>query len=346
MEMLFNSIEFALFLPCIFILYWKMSHNKRWFLLLVVSYIFYMSWNIECVILIFINTVISFFCAIQLKKANSKKVKLAFLWLAVVFCIGTLFVFKYFNFIYNIFCAALNQIQLSTQPLVLNLILPVGISFYTFQTLSYVIDVYREKVEPEKHLGIYATFISFFPQLVAGPIERTENLLPQIEKEKTFNYEETVYGLKLMAWGYFKKIVIADNLAVFVDRIYNNVMEFRGLSLLIATLFFAFQIYCDFSGYSDIAVGIGKLFGVNLVTNFKSPYLSLSIHEFWKRWHITLSSWFLDYVYIPLGGNRKGRLRHAINLMITFLLSGLWHGASGTYILWGGGKWNSASCRI
>jgi D-alanyl-lipoteichoic acid acyltransferase DltB (MBOAT superfamily) len=214
--------------------------------------------------------------------------------------------------------------------------LPVGISFYTFQTLSYVIDVYRGDVKAERHFGYYATFISFFPQLVAGPIERTRNLLPQIKKEHVFDYDQATYGLKLMAWGYFKKLVIADNLAQYVSVVYDSPMEYRGFALVLASVFFTIQIYCDFSGYSDIAIGTAKLLGIDLMTNFKSPYFSQSVKEFWSRWHISLSTWFRDYVYIPLGGNRVGTIRHDLNLLITFMVSGMWHGANWTFVAWGG----------
>ena len=226
----------------------------------------------------------------------------------------------------------------------LNVISPVGISFYTFQTLSYVIDVYKVDVKAEKHFGYYATFISFFPQLVAGPIERTKNLLPQIKSAHVFNYEQATYGLKLMAWGFFKKLVIADTLSSPVKLVFDNPQEVQGFALILASFFFTIQIYCDFSGYSDIAIGTAKLFGIDLMTNFKNPYLSKSIKEFWSRWHISLSTWFRDYVYIPLGGNRVGHIRHNINLMITFLVSGLWHGANWTFVTWGD-TWPCANIR-
>lgn len=232
--------------------------------------------------------------------------------------------------------ALLSSFAIELHPTTLNLLLPVGISFYTFQTLSYVIDVYKGDVPAEHHFGKYATFISFFPQLVAGPIERTRNLLPQINQEHFFDYDKATYGLKLMAWGFFKKLVVADVLAKYVDIIYDSPYDYHGFSLVLATLFFTIQIYCDFSGYSDIAIGTAKLLDIDLMTNFKSPYFSSSIKEFWSRWHISLSTWFRDYVYIPLGGNRKGKLRTNLNLVITFLVSGLWHGANWTYIIWGG----------
>ena len=249
---------------------------------------------------------------------------------------GILFVFKYFNFFSESFVDFAKIFSIQLHPVTLKLLLPVGISFYTFQTLSYVIDVYKGNVKAEKHFGIYATFISFFPQLVAGPIERTNNLLPQIKAKHEFNYEQATYGLKLMAWGFFKKLVIADNLAIYSDKVFNNVYDFKGFALILAAFFFTIQIYCDFSGYSDIARGTAKLFGIELMENFKCPYFSSSIREFWSRWHISLSTWFRDYVYIPLGGNRVGKIRHYFNLMITFMISGLWHGANWTFVIWGG----------
>ena len=256
--------------------------------------------------------------------------------LTLTACLGILFVFKYFNFFSESFVNFAKIFSIQLHPVTLKLLLPVGISFYTFQTLSYVIDVYKGNVKAEKHFGIYATFISFFPQLVAGPIERTNNLLPQIKAKHEFNYEQATYGLKLMAWGFFKKLVIADNLAIYSDKVFNNVYDFKGFALILAAFFFTIQIYCDFSGYSDIARGTAKLFGIELMENFKCPYFSSSIREFWSRWHISLSTWFRDYVYIPLGGNRVGKIRHYFNLMITFMISGLWHGANWTFVIWGG----------
>ena len=256
--------------------------------------------------------------------------------LTLTACLGILFVFKYFNFFSESFVNFAKIFSIQLHPVTLKLLLPVGISFYTFQTLSYVIDVYKGNVKAEKHFGIYATFISFFPQLVAGPIERTNNLLPQIKAKHEFNYDQATYGLKLMAWGFFKKLVIADNLAIYSDKVFNNVYDFKGFALILAAFFFTIQIYCDFSGYSDIARGTAKLFGIELMENFKCPYFSSSIREFWSRWHISLSTWFRDYVYIPLGGNRVGKFRHYFNLMITFMISGLWHGANWTFVIWGG----------
>lgn len=303
-------------------------------MLFIVSYYFYMSWNVKYVVLIFFTTVVSYSCALLMDKWKHKK--RVFLALTLIASLGVLFLFKYFNFVSLSIVQLLHHFAIPVKPVTLTLVLPVGISFYTFQTLSYVIDVYRGHVKPERNFVTYAAFISFFPQLVAGPIERTENLLPQIKKEHTFERENATYGLLLMAWGFFKKLVVADNLAVYVDQIFDDVHYYSGFSILLAAFFFTLQIYCDFSGYSDIAVGTAKLFDVDLMTNFSSPYFAMSIKDFWSRWHISLSTWFRDYVYIPLGGNRVGKIHVWINLLVTFLVSGLWHGAAWTYIVWGG----------
>ena len=334
--MLLNSFQFVLFFLIFFILYWGLPHKFRWILLLVASYYFYMSWNAKYVFLILFTTVASYSAAILLEREDSKKKQKLILVGTVILCLGVLFFFKYFNFVSESVTAALSLFTIQLSPLTLNLLLPVGISFYTFQTLSYVIDVYKGDVKAEHHFGYYAAFVSFFPQLVAGPIERTSNLLPQIKAAHKFDYDQATYGLKLMAWGYFKKIVIADALSRYVSTVYNAPQRFQGFAIVLATIFFTLQIYCDFSGYSDIAIGTAKMMGIDLMTNFKSPYFSQSVKEFWNRWHISLSSWFRDYVYIPLGGNRVSKPRHAFNLMVTFLVSGLWHGANWTFVVWGG----------
>lgn len=334
--MLFNSISFAVFLPIVFMIYWGLPHRFRWILLLVASYYFYMSWNPKYVFLILFTTVLSYSAGRFLELADSCKKKKGILAGTIVACLGVLFVFKYFNFVSNSVADFLSLFTISIHPVTLKFLLPVGISFYTFQTLSYVIDVYKGNIKAEHHFGYYATFISFFPQLVAGPIERTENLLPQIKAEHSFDYKQATYGLKLMAWGFFKKLAIADVLSTYVDSAYSSLNTCTGFDLLVAIFFFTIQIYCDFSGYSDIAIGTTKLLGINLMTNFKSPYFATSIKDFWGRWHISLSTWFKDYVYIPLGGNRCSQLKRDRNLLITFLTSGLWHGANWTYILWGG----------
>ena len=334
--MLFNSLPFAIFLPIVFTVYWVLPHKYRWVFLLISSYYFYMSWNAKYVFLILFTTIVSYVMAIALERENNCSKKKAILIISIVLCLGVLFFFKYYSFVGNSFVNLLGLFSIHLDPVTLNLILPVGISFYTFQTLGYVIDVYNDKVPAEHHFGYFATFVSFFPQLVAGPIERTNNLLPQIKSRHYFDYEQATYGLKLMAWGYYKKILIADALAVYVRHVYDAPQQYAGFSLVLATVLFAVQIYCDFSGYSDIAIGTAKLLGINLTTNFRSPYFSNSFKEFWGRWHISLSTWFRDYIYIPLGGNRVGKLKSARNLLITFLASGLWHGANWTFVIWGG----------
>ncbi len=334
--MLFNSAKYLVFLPIVFVLYWIVPQKYRWVVLLISSYYFYMGWNMKYVVLIMITTVVSYIAAIQIEKAHKRTMRRVFLIVTLIVCFGILFFFKYFNFAFNSLSVFFGWFSIKLNPVTLKVILPVGISFYTFQTLSYVIDVYKGEMIAERHLGKYATYISFFPQLVAGPIERASNLLPQILGNHEFDYCKAVYGLRIMLWGFVKKIVIADTLAIYVDKVYNNVSAYHGFSLILATAFFAFQIYCDFSGYSDIALGTAKLFGIDLMRNFDSPYLSSSIKEFWGRWHISLSTWFRDYLYIPLGGNRVGLIRNKVNIMLTFLISGLWHGANWTYVIWGG----------
>lgn len=335
-KMLFNSLNFAVFLPIVFLLYWAIPNRKRWLLLLISSYYFYMSWNAKYVFLILGMTAISYICGIGIERAKKKSLKKWILVGTTILCLGILFLFKYYNFSIAIISNIGEMIAIPLHPVTLKLILPVGISFYTFQIIGYIVDVYRGGVFAERHFGKYAAFISFFPQLVAGPIERSRNLLPRMSSMHTFCYDKAAEGLKRMAWGYFKKIVVADRLAIYVDAIYGNVVNYSGFSLIIATLFFTVQIYCDFSGYTDIAIGTAKLMDIDLMENFKSPYLATSFKDFWRRWHISLSSWFRDYLYIPLGGNKFGPLRRDFNTIITFLMSGLWHGADSTYLVWGG----------
>lgn len=334
--MLFNSLAYGVFLTVVFSVYWLLPHKYRWVLLLAASYYFYMNWNVKYVLLIFMVTAVSYAAARLLEKEERRARRKAVLTGAVLACLGVLVYFKYFVFLSNSVISVLNRFSLKLHPVTMKIMLPVGISFYTFQTMSYVLDVYRGKVKPEHHFGIYATFISFFPQLVAGPIERTSNLLPQIKSKKTFDYEQASYGLKLMAWGFFKKLAIADVVAQHVDMAYTALPTRTGFDFALAVFFFTIQIYCDFSGYSDIAIGSAKLLGIDLMTNFKSPYFSKRVREFWTRWHISLSTWFRDYLYIPLGGNRCSQMRTNINLIITFLVSGLWHGANWTFVIWGG----------
>lgn len=333
--MLFNSLEYLLFFPIVVLSYFLLPHRFRWVLLLAASYFFYMCWNPVYIVLILLSTLIDYYASQKMGEKETKRERRKFLYLSLFSNLGLLFSFKYFNF----FSANLSQLfeflGLNYMIPVSALLLPMGISFYTFQTMSYSIDVYNGKIKPEKHLGIFALFVSFFPQLVAGPIERAGNLLAQFRIEHKFEYKRVTSGLKLIVWGLFKKVVIADRLAGMVDYVYNDPTNFGGFSLILASLFFAFQIYCDFSGYSDIAIGSAKVLGFKLMDNFKRPYFSKSIGEFWKRWHISLSTWFRDYVYIPMGGNRVVKWRWFYNLFITFLVSGLWHGANWTFIIWG-----------
>ena len=335
MTLLFNSWQYALFFPVVFALYWALPHRFRVYLLLIASCYFYMSWNAKYIMLIIFTTLASYLAALMLEKTESQRTKKVILTLTLCACLGVLFVFKYFNFFAGAVVDFLNMFALHLHPATLRLLLPVGISFYTFQTLSYVIDVYRERVKPERNFIVYAVFVSYFPQLVAGPIERTNNLLPQIKTPHGFDYSQAVYGIKLMTWGFFKKLAVADVLASHVDNVFSSVHSYQGVALMIAVFFFTVQIYCDFSGYSDIARGCSKMLGIDLMENFRSPYFSTGIREFWSRWHISLSTWFRDYVYIPLGGSHCGKLRHNVNLMITFTVSGLWHGADWTFVVWG-----------
>ncbi len=334
--MLFNSMTYVVFLPLVFSIYWMVPHRYRWIILFTSSYYFYMSWNPKYVVLILFTTLISYTAGILIEKESDKAKRKLVVGFSAVACLAVVFFFKYFNFFSQSAVSFLNLFSLQLHPITLNVILPVGISFYTFQTLSYVVDVYRGEIPAEHHFGIYATFISFFPQLVAGPIERTSNLLPQIKKEHRFDSEKAITGCKLMLWGFFKKLIIADYVSPFVDQVFAAPQSYVGFDLLLAMFAFTLQIYCDFSGYSDIAIGSAKLMDIDLMINFKSPYFSSSIKEFWSRWHISLSTWFRDYVYIPLGGNRCSPKRQSLNVLITFLASGLWHGANWTFVIWGG----------
>ena len=334
--MLFNSLTFGIFIIIVFILYYLVPHKYRWAFLLLASYVFYMNLHIGYGILLLATTILTYVLALKLEKADSPKQKRHCLLGGIMPLVLVLLFYKLGSPVINHLNSLIDAGRLSMQPITLKILLPAGISFYFFQSMGYLIDVYKGKIKAEHHFGYYALFVSFFPQLLAGPIGRADSLLPQYKKERPFRYDDVTYGLKLMAWGYFKKLVIADVFAMTVDRLYNNVHSYVGLAFIIVTIMFAIEIYCDFSGYSDIAIGCAKLFGIELMTNFKSPYYSFSIKEFWSRWHISLSSWFRDYVYIPLGGNRVKKWRHCLNLMITFLVSGFWHGSNLTYIIWGG----------
>lgn len=333
--MLFNSLQFSLFFLVVVSIYFSLPHRFRWILLLTSSYYFYMCWKPEYVILIMCSTLIDYFAARRMSHHLEQKRRRKYLALSLVCNLGILFFYKYFNFVSASVSESLQLVNIYYDAPVFQVLLPVGISFYTFQTLSYTIDVYKGRIPAERHLGFYALYVSFWPQLVAGPIERTKHLLPQFRQRHEFNYNRVTAGLRLMLWGLFKKVVIADQLAVYVNRVYNHVDDFQGVPLLLATFFFAIQIYCDFSGYTDMARGAAKVMGYDLMENFRRPYFAKSIREFWQRWHISLSTWFRDYVYIPLGGSRQVKWRWYYNLLLTFFLSGLWHGANWTFVIWG-----------
>jgi len=336
--MLFNTIDFAIFLPIVFICYWFVTYKNLRFqniLLLVASYFFYACWDYRFLFLLIFSTFLDYFTGLKINKAETKRKKLFWLWLSISVNLGFLGVFKYYNFFASSFANGLSLIGLQTNSITLNIILPVGISFYTFHGLSYVIDIYKNKIKPVKNFIEYSVFVSFFPLLVAGPIERATHLLPQIQKKRNFDYTKTVDGLRQILWGLFKKIVIADNCAEYANQIFNNSSSYSGYTLILGALFFSFQIYCDFSGYSDIALGTARLFGIELLRNFAFPYFSRDIAEFWRRWHISLSSWFRDYLYIPLGGSKGGLWIKIRNTFIIFIVSGFWHGANWTFIVWG-----------
>ncbi len=336
--MLFNSIEFLLFLPTVFFLYWFVFKNQlrvQNVLLLVASYIFYGWWDWRFLSLIIASTFLDYFVALALQKSESPLKRKYLLGISLVGNLGMLGFFKYYNFFVTSWIESWSSVGIVMETSTLNIILPVGISFYTFQTLSYTIDVYRKEMQPTKSFIDFAAFVTFFPQLVAGPIERASHLLPQFYKKRTFDYQNAVDGVKLIIWGMFKKVVVADNCAFFVNKIFENPEAYSSGELFVGMVFFAFQIYGDFSGYSDMAIGISKLFGFDLMVNFKFPYFSRDIAEFWRRWHISLSTWFRDYIYIPLGGSRGSQGFQIRNVMVIFLVSGFWHGANWTYVVWG-----------
>lgn len=336
--MLFNSIEYLIFLPIVFIVYWLLKSNYKYqnILLLISSYVFYGWWDYRFLSLIIFSSFIDYFVGKKIEKANGKENKKR--WLLVSLCsnLGLLAIFKYYNFFADSFASTMSTLGWEVNDLTLNIILPVGISFYTFQTLSYSIDIYREKIKSCKDIIAFFTFVSLFPQLVAGPIERASNLIPQIEKRRSLNSTLVKTGIFQIFIGLFRKVAIADNLGVYVDAAYANHEIHNGSTLLIATIFYAFQIYFDFSGYSDIAIGSAKLFGFKFNRNFNLPYFSKTLTEFWRKWHMSLSYWLRDYLYISLGGNRKGEILTYRNLLLTMLLGGLWHGSSWNFIIWGG----------
>ena len=329
--MLFNTIDFIFFLPVVVIIYYSLSQKGRWILLLLASYFFYGSWNLNYLAFIVISTLIDYACGLKMDKVDSKEKKRPFLILSLVSNLGLLFFFKYYNF----FAYNLNSGISSNFPILENVILPVGISFYTFQTLSYSVDVYHGRQKAESHLGYFALYVSFFPQLVAGPIERFSNLTPQFKTEKRLNYENISNGLRLILFGLFVKMVIADNVSGIVEQVYETPLSYSSWDVLLSSFLYSFQIYSDFFGYSTIAIGSARLLGINVMDNFKTPYLSRNIAEFWQRWHISLSTWFRDYIYYPMGGNRVNKFKWYLNIFTIFIVSGIWHGANWTFIFWG-----------
>ncbi|MGK0185841.1 MAG: alginate O-acetyltransferase complex protein AlgI [Verrucomicrobiales bacterium] len=332
--MLFNSIDFIVFFPLVVALFFALPHRFRWMLLLAASYYFYMCWKVEYAALILASTIVDYWAAHRMQRSSQHK--RFYLGLSLLSNLGMLFGFKYFNFFNDSARAVFDRFNVFYDVPAFDVLLPVGISFYTFQTLSYTIDVYRGKQKAESHFGIFALYVSFFPQLVAGPIERPAHLIPQFKKHQIVDPDRIGSGLRLMLYGFFKKLIVADRLSVYVDTVYAAPDAHSWLTLTVATIFFAVQIYCDFSGYSDIAIGASRIMGYDLMINFRRPYFSKSLAEFWRRWHISLSTWFRDYVYVSLGGNRVSHARHLFNLSAVFLISGLWHGANWTFVVWGG----------
>jgi D-alanyl-lipoteichoic acid acyltransferase DltB (MBOAT superfamily) len=336
--MLFNSINFAIFLPIVFALYWLLQNKNLLYqniLLLIASYFFYACWDYRFLFLLIFSTLLDHFTGIKMYEARKPGMKVFWFWLSIGVNLGFLGFFKYYNFFADSFAESLSLIGIKANFWTLKVILPVGISFYTFHGLSYVIDIYKGRIKPERNFIDYAVFVSFFPLLVAGPIERATHLLPQIKAGRKFDYTKSVDGFRQILWGLFKKIVIADNCAEYANNIFNHSLNYSGSTLLIGAIFFAFQIYADFSGYSDIALGVARLFGIDLLRNFSFPYFSRDIAEFWRRWHISLTTWFRDYLYIPLGGSRGGTWMKVRNTFIIFIVSGFWHGANWTFIIWG-----------
>ena len=336
--MLFNSIDFALFLPPVFILYWFVTQKNlslQNLLLLVSSYFFYACWDWRFLFLLIFSTCLDYYTAIKISEGKTRSGKQFWFWLSICVNLGFLGIFKYYNFFAESLADSLALLGLKIHPGSLEVILPVGISFYTFHGLSYVIDIYKERIQPEKNFVTYSVFVSYFPLLVAGPIERATHLLPQIKVARKFDYHKAVDGLRQILWGLFKKVVIADQCAEYANLAFNHTGDYSGSTLVLGALFFTFQIYGDFSGYSDIALGVSRLFGIELLRNFAYPYFSRDIAEFWRRWHISLSSWFRDYLYFPLGGSQGGQASRIRNTFIIFLVSGFWHGANWTFIVWG-----------
>lgn len=333
--MLFNSLEYLIFLPLVFLLFWNLKHQYRWLLLLISSCIFYMYFIPYYILILLLTILVDYFAGILIYQTTKQHLKKVYLYSSIIVTCLILFFFKYFNFFDQIVYDVSQTFNLNYSKTLLNIALPIGLSFHTFQSLSYVIEVYRGNQRPETHFGIYSLYVLFFPQLVAGPIERPQNLLHQFHEVKEFNRPMVIDGLRQILWGLFKKVVVADNLAHYSDNIFNNYNNYPASSLLVGAIYFSIQIYCDFSGYSEMAIGSAKLFGFNLMKNFNFPYFSRDMAEFWRNWHISLSTWFRDYVYYPLGGSKVTRLKAVRNTMIIFLLSGFWHGANWTFVIWG-----------
>jgi len=336
--MLFNSIDFAIFLPIVFVLYWFVTAKNlraQNFLVVVASYVFYGWWDWRFLSLIIFSTILDYTIGVRFSKTEKPNARKFLIWISILVNLAFLGFFKYFNFFLDSFITAFSFFGAQIHAGSLHIVLPVGLSFYTFQSLSYTIDVYKRKLEPTNDFITYAAFVSFFPQLVAGPIGRATELLPQFYTRRSFDYNKAVDGMRQMLWGFFKKIVIADNCAEYANEIFNNSNQYAGSTLVVGAILFAFQIYCDFSGYSDIAIGTSRLFGIDLMRNFAFPYFSRDMAEFWRRWHISLSTWFRDYVYFPLGGSQGSTWMKVRNILITFIISGFWHGANWTFIAWG-----------
>lgn len=332
--MLFNSFGFIVFFLFVLFIYFWLPDNKKRIFLLIISYLFYMCWNVKYVILLFAVTIVTYYSAIQISKCKYGKKNI--LLICVVLNVFLLFLFKYLNFSIEFLNSFIVGLGGKATFSIWNIVLPVGISFYIFQALGYVINVYKKKNSVEKNIINYSLFISFFPQLLSGPIGRAEQLIPQIKEQcHQFKFNNARDGLQLIVWGLFKKIVIANRLAIYVNKVFDNLDRFGTYEIILASLFFTIQIYCDFSGYTDMAVGVAKMMGYDLTRNFKRPYIADSVSDFWKKWHISLSTWLRDYIYIPLGGSRVSKFRHKINILVTFLISGIWHGANWTFILWG-----------
>ena len=352
--MIFQSIEFVVFMVAVFACYWKMQNERRWICLVAAGYLFYFAFDWRYLLILASMTLISFILARQIEDGNKLERKI-YLIIYIFLALCTLGIFKYLSFFIDAYQSVLRIFNIYAELPVLKLILPVGISFYVFQTIGYIIDVYYKRISAEKHLGYYAASVAFFPILLSGPIERIQNLTKQLREEKVFSYDEGSIAFEQILVGYFKKLIIADSLSVYVDKVYSNVEGYQGFSLVLVIFFFSTQIYCDFSGYSDIAVGVSHLLGIKINENFRRPYLADSVKDFWSRWHMSLSTWFRDYVYIPLGGNRVAEWKRNRNLIVTFVLSGLWHGAGWTFLLWGAihgalqvleKKWNTYVIKI